>query len=422
MSVNNIKKRIKKEGLISAGAYYGFKIINKVSESIARIFVKSDDSNIIVFKNRQGQDFSDNARALFEYMMKKKMNKKYQIVWLVSKPSQFKHKKYSNVKFVKAETKHGFNSIRAYYYANKAKFFFYTNNTACLNKHHIKEQCIVNLWHGCGYKGSTHKNKGIKYNPYMEAFDYALVPGEIFVDLKANYWECDKDKILPLGYPRYDWFNDKVSKMDVLGKMFDKQDISADDKLVLWMPTFRKTNTINTFAEGEIEFNFGIPLIESVEQLKKLNKLCEEKHIMLLIKRHPIAARWIIGSKYSKIKFIDDNTLEKNDVLLYHLIRVSDALVSDYSSAAVDFMLLDRPIAFVLSDYEVYKKSRGFVFEDPQKYMPGDKLYQPKDLHQFIEAVAKGKDTYKDERKKLMPVMHNETKCYSERIVEYLNL
>ena len=41
---------------------------------------------------------------------------------------------------------------------------------------------------------------------------------------------------------------------------------------------------------------------------------------------------------------------------LYELIGISDGLLSDYSSVAVDYLLLDRPLGYVLADYNIYKE------------------------------------------------------------------
>jgi len=53
--------------------------------------------------------------------------------------------------------------------------------------------------------------------------------------------------------------------------------------------------------------------------------------------------------------------LEKKQIKLYELIGISDGLLSDYSSVAVDYLLLDRPLGYVLADYNIYKEKRGFV-------------------------------------------------------------
>lgn len=67
----------------------------------------------------------------------------------------------------------------------------------------------------------------------------------------------------------------------------------------------------------------------------------------------------------------------------------SDALITDYSSVCVDYLIVDKPIAYTLDDYEVYKQTRGFVFEDPHEYMPGHHLYRFSDLERLLLLLLK---------------------------------
>ena len=48
--------------------------------------------NIIVFRGQN--EFDGNARALFEYMVRNKLNEKYKMYWLVSDVSLYKNKEY----------------------------------------------------------------------------------------------------------------------------------------------------------------------------------------------------------------------------------------------------------------------------------------------------------------------------------------
>lgn len=72
-----------------------------------------------------------------------------------------------------------------------------------------------------------------------------------------------------------------------------------------------------------------------------------------------------------------------------------DGLISDYSSIAVDYMLLDRPLGYVLTDLESYRNTRGFVFENPEAYMPGEKIYNLEDLKDYFSHIAVGEDPLK---------------------------
>lgn len=418
-----IKKRIEKEGLVFTVCYYFCKTISKVNEIIACKLLKPFfhfDEKLIVLKNRQGQDYTDNARAFFDFLIANNYNKEYKIVWLASSKKPFKNMNIDNVRIAMADCRNGYNSLKAYLYANNARFFFYTNNTADLNRFSKSQQTIVNLWHGCGYKGTTRGSSNMKSTNSMERFDYALVPGDIFVKTKAAYWDCDEKKIIPIGYPRYDWILDKtITKAEVLQKLYN---VKKSMKLVLWLPTFRKTDSVVSFAEDKIDFKYGIPLVEDVSMLEELDRYCRKNNILLIIKRHPMQEKFKLDRRFGNVKLLEDRYLAKKDVILYHLLGVCDALISDYSSAAVDYMLLDKPIAYAIPDIEEYKEARGFVFENPLDYMPGPHIKSFDGLMKFFEDFVAGRDEYAEMRRCLMPVMHNKAENYCSRLVEFLNI
>ena len=91
---------------------------------------------------------------------------------------------------------------------------------------------------------------------------------------------------------------------------------------------------------------------------------------------------------------------------------------------AVDYMLLDRPLAYVLVDLEEYKKTRGFVFENPLEYMPGEKICDLKGFKEFTDHIQENKDTFREERHRLLPVMHSMPvkDSYCRELAEYLKL
>lgn len=377
--------------------------------------------NRIVFKNREKQDFTDNARALFEYLVQNGYNEKYQIIYMVSEKKKFKNKKYKNVKFVTAENRYGWNSPLAYYYGATAKYFFFTNHSADLNRYHCPGQLTVNLWHGCGYKGAALENKNIPRSSTMGRFDLAVVPGPVFVETKSRFWQCPKEKILPLGYPRYDWMLDKANdKSALLARLFGWE--REDTRAVIWMPTFRKSS-LTGYKEGEIPMPYDLPALNGPEDMRRLDACCREQNLLLLIKKHPFELGW--GEKkeeYTNIRYVTEELLEEKEVFLYSLIGVCDALISDYSSVSVDFLLLDRPLGFVLTDYEMYKEARGFVFDNPLDYMPGEKIYDFSGLQAFLTHVGEGRDLYAEERKRVLPQMHSRSGNYRARLTEYFGI
>ena len=46
--------------------------------------------NVLIFESHA--DYSDNARSFYEYLIKKKYNKRYKIYWFVNNANEFKKK------------------------------------------------------------------------------------------------------------------------------------------------------------------------------------------------------------------------------------------------------------------------------------------------------------------------------------------
>ena len=93
------------------------------------------------------------------------------------------------------------------------------------------------------------------------------------------------------------------------------------------------------------------------------------------------------------------------DLIINRLLASADALISDYSSAAVDYLSLDRPLAFTLDDVEEYENSRGFVFDNIRDWLPGREVHNFEDFCDFVREVAAGQDVSKEKRRKVSAKM-----------------
>ena len=144
-----------------------------------------------------------------------------------------------------------------------------------------------------------------------------------------------------------------------------------------------------------------MPVVKN-EDLYKLNEMLKQKKCLLWIKLHPMQDL----DRYKEEDF-DNIIIQSSDNFnamgldLYRLLASSDALITDYSSVFYDFMLMNRPIAFTVDDYEEYKDGRGFAVEDPDYYRTGPKIQTIEDLFSFITQVSNGKDEWQEKREKV---------------------
>jgi CDP-glycerol glycerophosphotransferase len=413
--INKTRGILKEKGVLCGILILFFKMIHKIFFKISDKFIynfASINEKRLVFESNK--DFSDNARALFDYLVENKYNEKYQMIWLVSNSSKFNNYNYNNVVFVNRIGRfHLSYTLRALYYARTCKIYFFTHSSAWLGKKR-GHQIFINLWHGSGYKAAKGGSENI-------IFDYCLVPGEVFIKTKKEFFQCPEEKIIPLGYPRYDWFNCKKKVLDKL-YIHIAQDAQTNSKTIIWMPTYRKSK-ISALSENTLSSCYDLPIIYSSSDLNELNKWCKKYSINIIIKQHIMQKEYSSTiNKYSNLFLLTDNSLDEIGIQLYELLACVDGLISDYSSVAIDFLLVDKPIGFILDDYQNYKKDRGFIFENPLEYMPGHHIYTMNDLILFLEEVSQDNDKYKMARKRIRGITHNPCDNYSKRITEYFGL
>ena len=141
------------------------------------------------------------------------------------------------------------------------------------------------------------------------------------------------------------------------------------------------------------------------------------------MKLHPFQAEYGIPfDSFSNIKKIDNQFFDDIDIPMYEFVALTDALISDYSSIGIDYLIVNHPIAFTLDDFEEYKKTRGFIIDDPRIYMPGHHLYIYEDLKRFLSDVSEGKDSYKEQREKVLGDLITQSDNYSEDILTRLGV
>lgn len=390
--------------LASKCIYYIF--LYPVIILLKKINFKKKQNRLII---QSSLGMTDNARALYDYLLEHHYNDKYQIIWLINNTDQ--NRKAANVKFVKETYRYaGCRTLLAYYYARTARIILFTHAFQWIGRFD-RDQVFINLWHGCGYKAK--KGRG------DISFDYCLVPGDLFIDTKAEFFSCKREKILPLGYPRYDWLlNTSICKKQIL----DKLGWSPGKKIVFWMPTFRRCESV-WLNEDTLTGELGLPIIQNQQELFWLDQLCSELLIILVIKQHHLQKDYRLNKEALKaISFISDGILAYHNLELYQILPHTDALITDYSSVAIDYLLLDKPIGFTLDDFNQYQHSRGFVFDEPRTYMPGKHIYDRDDLEEYLRCIKEDMDPYQQDRAKIRQMAHNKLDAgFCKNIVEYFN-
>lgn len=226
--------------------------------------------------------------------------------------------------------------------------------------------------------------------------------------------DAESTEILHLGYPDLDRL---FSGRHTSGYASNTH---SAKKVILWMPTFRK-GVVYGREDSNAILPYGIPLIDSESRLIDLNELLAKLDTVLVVKLHPKQDVSSIGlDKLSNVVLLTGDTVRKSAFDNYDLMLEASALISDYSGAAYQYLVLNRPLAFVLSDLDEYKIG---LINHPEDYMPGSKIMTYEGLCSFIREVAVGSDCYSEERRTLRNKFYGDCDARScERLVRFLGI
>ena len=343
-----------------------------------RMLPKKQDR--VVFYSNMG--FRDNVKAVYDAFIARPESKNYEIVCALNDYELWDNRSHpANVRFT--DCKGGLVPFLT------SRTFFYSFGKSPVKP--SKNQMVVTVWHGSPLKkiGRYEKIED------QDFFTYVLAASGFFVPIMAKAFGCPESKVKVCGHPRNDAM---FTPGDPLGKLGIPKDF---DKLLLWLPTFRQSSFLGD-RDTAARAGTGLPVLERKEDLEAVNALLERENALLLAKIHPAQDLSLLDlSGASRVKILTNDDMQRADCDLYALLGVSDGLITDYSSVYFDYLLLNRPIGFTVGDIEEYRKTRGFVVDDPYPLMPGPFIRTPDEFAAFLSDFLSGKDDYKAERERV---------------------
>lgn len=365
----------------------------KVIRAINALFPKNSHKVMMA----SNPDFSDNARALFDYMINQKEFEEWEFVWVVKQG--FCKPKESKARFIlNSDSAFSKDGLIYYYHLFTSKYLF------CTHSHFVaanpKKQVSVCLWHGTMLKRICAMNEREKNQPRKDQYRYFVSSSKFYVDFFCKSFLCKSEQVLISGYPRNDFLFQDTNILSGLG--IDK---ACFDKIVVYMPTFR-TPVGRSYTDSDARVQTCFNLDDKSSMLALSNRL-KNQNMLLVVKWHPADTRQGLSINMPNIMFVNNYFFATCGLQVYHLLHYADALITDYSSVFCDYMLLDRPIAFDIADMESYADNRGFVFDKPLDYMPGYIIKNGHDLNVFIDDIANGVDKSANKRHELYSVYND---------------
>ncbi len=343
-------------------------IINKLSSLFSK------NKKIILMTGSSFETFNENSKYLYYFLSKKK---EFNVYWITNKKEIYDFLKNKGLRVAYRV------SFKSIYLFLKAGFVFGTGESYPNLLNLISAETIkINLWHGYGPRSnfvSFEKKKNIikkslnknKIKKELNNWDYLNCTSKHISNYVNKRVNINKNKLKIFGFPRCDrFFNKKYNKTCLNKKKLSKKYFSdiKKDKVVLYAPTWRtKISYIPLFNLKN--FNF----IEFDQFLLKNN-------LFFLINLHH-HTKYENNLNLKRIKFIkvDNFKFDINEIL-----PEIDILITDYSSIATDFAILNRKIIYLMPDYEIYKKKIGFL-KDIKKLKAGKISINLSDLQKLLK-------------------------------------
>lgn len=345
-----IRKPISQKGKRSLLSVKLRKVIYKIIENLPV------NRKWIIFESHMGKQYSDSPKYIYAHLYDK--NKKYKYIWSFENPNSI------NIPGPAVKVKR--NSLRHYYYLNRAKFWVDNQGLVHLAKKK-SNQVYLQTWHGTplkkmGFDQKTSISKiGInRLELQKNAWDYFISQNPYSTKIFKKAFRYSGE-ILETGYPRNDILLNYPS--DLVVEIKQNIRVSNSANLILYAPTFRDWDKDGFQKMYNDILRISSNIDSQTVLLLRLHYLLSEQMANITLPHNVIDV-----SKYQDVQ---------------ELYIVTDILITDYSSVMFDYSILKRPIIFYCYDLEEYTARRGLYF-NLHDNAPGPLCFTIEDVLNFI--------------------------------------
>lgn len=318
-------------------------VVFRVLERLVR-----KDDNIVLLGS--GFDrFTDNSKYLFLYLSENcPRTKPY---YVVAAPGEYLDLKEQKLAVVLK------GSLDNFRLALKCGHVFVTHNVEDIFPVLRRDAVVVNLWHGTplkkiGYDSIVEqrwirrKRLALRKIPY-DIWSYVVVAHESLCRRFMGSFGKKREALLPFGLPRNDLLfqvkEDRSLQQKYKLKVTASYGLAPDSELILYLPTFRPYRQDNSAF---------LALFQAFAKSRAGSKK------VLLVRLHP-----------HDLKSLDPRAFGPNVICAgsycdtQELLAASDLMITDYSSVAFDYAILERPIFLFPYDYAQYQEAAEFYEE-----------------------------------------------------------
>jgi|TARA_B100000787_G_scaffold149580_1_gene121644 CDP-glycerol glycerophosphotransferase len=314
----------------------------------------------IIFWGYYGAQYGGSPKYISEHIVAHKSE--FDVVWGTVDPDSMTNVKVRKVKFA---------SLKFLYELATAKFVI-TNYRFSINMNKRSGQIYIQTWHSSLRLKKIEKDAEsfLPQNYIQQAkrdstkIDYLLSGCKDSTQIfKQSFWY--DGEILEIGTPRIDPIIQKESSH--LKGIKEKLGLDSDEKVLLYAPTFRKSNDYSCYLRDFSD------IVKSLE-----NKMGGRWKVVVRLHPH------LINKADEIIKNTDViNGSSYNDI--QELLIVTDFLITDYSSLMFDFLFSKKSVLLYLPDLQDYLKNERDLYYDVEE-LPFLKAFDHEEIINKIQS------------------------------------
>ena len=338
------------------------------------VYLRSPLADVVVFDSHGGTQYSCNPRAIYEELTRRDTD--LECVW-VSQDGQFVVN--GKARTVQAGSREHYRVLaRARYIVTNAGMpSWYTKRDG---------QVYVQTWHGTPLKRlghdlmdmpSRHSERLDLLEREVSRWDLLLSPSPFATKTMRRAFRYEGE-VLETGYPRNDVLS--TPEWESIGVRIRKAlGIPDGKKVVLYAPTWRDDRHHGPGGHG-----FSLEL-----DVETMRQALGDDHV-LLVRAHPLTT--------DRDRLVADDFVM--DVSRYpdiaDLYMAADVLVTDYSSAMVDYAVLGRPIVLYAYDLERYRDLVRGLYVDLEAEAPGPVVTTSAEVAEAVMQAPDSEERYAD--------------------------
>ncbi len=293
----------------------------------------------IIFASYGGRKFDDSPKALYDAICRDQYFDDWEFVWAFTDTSQHELSRGTKVQI----------DTPAFFSYLLTSRVWVSNSGMDRNLGICKKQTVsIETWHGTplkkiGKDQTIGNSVEVRWN-YDKGSKIRCAQSEYDLGIFQRIMDAPRKDFLLCDLPRNDELVNHTE--EVVKKIKRRLNIPKGKKVLLYMPTYREYLTAKDHS----------CYIAPPMTLLKWKERLESEYVLLFRAHYAVTS--IMGIKEDAFLRNVSDYPSIND-----LYMVSDILLSDYSSAYVDFSILERPMLCFAYDLEEYQAKRGLYID-----------------------------------------------------------